>query len=69
VRAGSLIAVAVLPAAAGITTSSYVHPAEFATGFHSAAVICAVLCVIAGVLAAVTIGNDAPVITEESRSI
>jgi len=60
-RAAGLIAVAVLPAAAGITNSSYLHPAQFASGFHTAAVICAGLCVIAGVLAAVSIRNGAPV--------
>jgi EmrB/QacA subfamily drug resistance transporter len=60
-RAAGLIAVAVLPAAAGITNNSYLHPAQFASGFHTAAVICAALCVIAGVLAAVSIGNGAPV--------
>jgi len=56
-RAGSLIAVAVLPAAAGLTGSSYLHPAEFSAGFHTAAFICAGLCVAGGVLAAITIRN------------
>ena len=35
-RTASLIAVAVLPAAAGITGDSYVHPAQFASGFRAA---------------------------------
>jgi EmrB/QacA subfamily drug resistance transporter len=56
-RAGSLIAVAVLPAAAGLTGASYLHPAEFTAGFHRASLIAAGLCVIGGVVAAVTIRN------------
>lgn len=56
-RAAALIAVAVLPAAAGITGDAYLEPATFNSGFHTASMICAVLCVLAGGLAAVTIGN------------
>jgi hypothetical protein len=56
-RAAALIAVAVLPAAAGITGAAYQNPGQFLTGFHSAAVICAVLCVLAGALAAATVRN------------
>jgi hypothetical protein len=56
-RAASLIAVAVLPAAAGLTGTSYLHPAEFTAGFHRASLIAAGLCVIGGVLAAFTIRN------------
>ena len=56
-RAAGLIAVAVLPAAAGITEAAYQNPTRFLTGFHAAAVICAVLCVLAGALAAATIRN------------
>jgi len=56
-RAAGLIAVAVLPAAAGITGSAYLHPAEFSTGFHLASLITAALCVLAGMLAAMTIRN------------
>ncbi|MFF5288766.1 MFS transporter [Paractinoplanes globisporus] len=59
-RAGSLIAVAVLPAAAGLTGAAYLDPGRFSAGFHTAALICAILCVLAGGLAAVTIGNDRP---------
>jgi len=58
-RAASLITVAVLPAAAGITGTAWLHPAQFAAGFHTAAVICAVLCAAAGGLAAVTVRNSA----------
>jgi EmrB/QacA subfamily drug resistance transporter len=56
-RAASLIAVAVLPALAGITGSSYLHPAALAHGFKNAAVIAAVFCAAGGVLAAATIRN------------
>src|SRR5215471_16910542 len=55
-RAASLIAVAVLPAA-GLTGSSYTHPSELTAGFHKASLIAAGLCVLGGVLAAVTIRN------------
>jgi len=63
-RAASLIAVAVLPAAAGLTGSSYLHPAEFTAGFHRASLIAAGLCVIGGVLAAATIRNPRPTAAE-----
>ena len=56
-RAGSLIAVAVLPALAGITGDSYLHPAELAHGFKMAALIAAVFCAAGGVLAALIIRN------------
>ncbi len=56
-RAAGLIAVAVLPAAAGITGAAYLHPEQFSAGFHNAAMICAALCVLGGVLAAFTIRN------------
>jgi EmrB/QacA subfamily drug resistance transporter len=56
-RAAGLIAVAVLPVAAGITGDSYLHPALLAHGFRVAAVIAAVFCAAGGVLAAATIRN------------
>jgi predicted MFS family arabinose efflux permease len=56
-RVGSLIAVAVLPALAGITGESYLHPAELAHGFKMAALIAAVFCAGGGVLAALFIRN------------
>jgi predicted MFS family arabinose efflux permease len=56
-RAASLIAVAVLPALAGITGDSYLHPAELAHGFTKAAWISAVFCAAGGVLAGLTIRN------------
>ena len=59
-RAAGLIAVAVLPAAAGITGAAYLHPAQFSTGFHTAVLISAGLCVLGGVLAALTIPQSSP---------
>ncbi len=56
-RAAGLIAVAVLPAAAGLTGSSYTHPAEFSAGFQLAVFIAAGVCVCGGILAAFTIRN------------
>jgi MFS family permease len=59
-RAAALIAVAVLPAAAGITGAAYREPAQFASGFRTACFICAALCLLGGVLAALTIRRTVP---------
>jgi len=56
-RAAGLIAVAVLPALAGITGDSYLHPAVLAADFTKAAWIAAAFCAAGGVLAALTIRN------------
>jgi EmrB/QacA subfamily drug resistance transporter len=56
-RTGSLLAVALLPAIAGVTGDSYLHPSVFEGGFQRAAIIAAVVCAGAGVLAAATIRN------------
>ena len=56
-RTASLIAVAVLPVAAGITGNSYVHPARFSAGFRTAVLWAAAACVGGGLLAAATIRN------------
>jgi EmrB/QacA subfamily drug resistance transporter len=56
-RAASLIAVAVLPVAAGITGDSYLHPAALTSGFHKAVLIAAAVAAAAGLLAAATIRN------------
>src|SRR6266705_6654299 len=53
-RAGSLIAVAVLPALAGITGDSYLHPAALAHGFREAAYMAAIFCAAMVALAALT---------------
>ena len=54
-RAASLIAVAVLPALAGITGDAYLHPESFAAGFRTASLIAAALCVAGGILSALTL--------------
>jgi EmrB/QacA subfamily drug resistance transporter len=56
-RFGGLLAVAILPALAGITGTSYLHPDALAAGFRTAALISGALCVAGGVLAAFTITN------------
>ena len=56
-RAAGLIAVAVLPVAAGITGNSYLHPAELSDGFRNAVLISAAACAAGGLLAALTIRN------------
>jgi MFS family permease len=56
-RTGGLIAVAILPALAGITGNSYLHAHQFAGGFRTAVEIAAGACVAGGVLAAVAIRN------------
>jgi EmrB/QacA subfamily drug resistance transporter len=57
-RAAGLIAVAVLPSAAGLTGRAYLHPAVFNHGFHVAMLLAGGLCVLGGLLAAVTIRNE-----------
>jgi MFS family permease len=56
-RFGGLLAVAVLPALAGITGSAYLHPAALAAGFRTAVLISAATCAAGGLLAAATITN------------
>jgi EmrB/QacA subfamily drug resistance transporter len=65
-RTAGLIAVAVLPAAAGLTGSAYLHPAAFDHGFQKAMVIAAVVCATGGVVAALTIRNDPVPVPSES---
>ena len=57
-RAASLIAVAVLPAAAGLTGAVYGDPAAFGHGFRIAITISSTLLVFGGALAAALIRND-----------
>jgi EmrB/QacA subfamily drug resistance transporter len=56
-RLGGLLAVAVLPALAGITGTAYLHPATLTAGFRTAVLISGGLCAAGGVLAAFTITN------------
>ncbi|MGA8372080.1 MAG: MFS transporter [Acidimicrobiales bacterium] len=56
-RTGGLIAVAVLPALAGITGDTYLHAQQFADGFRTAVAISAGACIAGGILAAAAIRN------------
>ena len=67
-RVGGLIAVAVLPAMAGISGDSYLHPGELAGGFRSAVLIAASWCVLGGVVSAVGIRNPDRPATGPDRS-
>jgi EmrB/QacA subfamily drug resistance transporter len=56
-RVGSLLAVAVLPALAGISGQGYAHPRSLAAGFRHAMIITASMCALGGLLAAAGIRN------------
>jgi len=56
-RTASLIAVAVLPALAGITGDAYLHPAALTKGFHTAVLIAAAASAVGGLISAVLIRN------------
>ncbi|MDT4986120.1 MAG: hypothetical protein QOI74_214, partial [Micromonosporaceae bacterium] len=56
-RAGGLITIAVLPAAAGIGELTYLHPDAFAAGFRAACYLAAAVCVLGGLVAALTLGG------------
>jgi len=59
-RVAGLLAVAVLPALAGITPEAYADPALLSGGFGRAALIAGILCASGGVLAFLTIRNPLP---------
>jgi hypothetical protein len=54
-RSGSLLAVAIVPAASGLGPESYLHPDAFARGFRRGVIIAASLCAAGGTLAWITI--------------
>jgi hypothetical protein len=56
-RFGGLLAVAALPALAGITGAVYLHPHALAAGFRTGALISGVTCAAGGALAAFTVTN------------
>ena len=56
-RAASLLAVAGLPLAVGLTTAGFREPVSLESGFRAAMVVCAGLLVAAAVISAVTIDN------------
>jgi EmrB/QacA subfamily drug resistance transporter len=59
-RTAALLAVAVLPVAAGISGADALQPDRFAGGFRTAMIIAAVLCVAGGLLSWLTIRNPEP---------
>ncbi|HYA68623.1 MAG TPA: MFS transporter, partial [Acidimicrobiales bacterium] len=59
-RLGGLLAVAILPALAGITGSGYLHPVALAVGFRRAVLIAGLWCAAGGLVAASGIRNPAP---------
>jgi len=59
-RAAGLIAVAVLPAAAGIGELTYLDPPAFSAGFRTACLIAAAVCAAGGLLSAATLGPREP---------
>ncbi|MEC3982788.1 MFS transporter [Amycolatopsis sp. H20-H5] len=50
-RSGGLLAIAVLPAAAGLTGAAYTDPTALTAGWRTALVVCAVLAVAGGLIA------------------
>jgi hypothetical protein len=57
-RAASLLAVAALPVAVGLSGDDYADPASFGAGFRTAMAVCAGLMALGGVLAWVTIRSS-----------
>jgi EmrB/QacA subfamily drug resistance transporter len=56
-RLGGLIAVAAIPALAGVTRTTYLHPDQLAHGFQDAALIAGALSVLGGLMSALLIRN------------
>jgi len=56
-RVGSLLAVAVLPALAGISGQGYVHARVLSMGFRKAMIVTASMCALGGLIAALGIRN------------
>ena len=59
-RAGSLLAVAALPMAVGLSGREYADPAAFDAGYRVAMVACALLLVFGGLVSLATIRNPSP---------
>jgi EmrB/QacA subfamily drug resistance transporter len=57
-RVAGLLAVAVLPAAAGLTGDKFYEPSHMTHGFHMGMVVCAVLAVLGAIVAWTTISSD-----------
>jgi hypothetical protein len=54
-RAAQLLAVAALPVAVGVTGRGYADPAALGAGYRTAALVCAALFALGGLVSAVTI--------------
>jgi MFS family permease len=65
-RSGSLIAVAVLPALAGMKGSTYLHAGAFGHGFRLAVLIAALWCAVAAIIAWLGIRNPERALPGES---
>jgi hypothetical protein len=63
-RAAGLIAVALLPALAGLTGAAYLDPQVFSAGFHRAALMCAGLTALGGILGWFSLAEKADVAPE-----
>ena len=69
-RTAGLLSVALIPAAAGISGYAYRDPDLYSSGFREAIVMCATLCALGGVIAAVAIRSEGKVMaaTESNGS-
>ena len=65
-RAGSLLAVAALPALVGLGGQDYADPVAFSAGYRTAMLICAAMLVAGGVMSWFTISNATQVRTTAS---
>ncbi len=68
-RVGALLAVAVLPAAAGISSAAHLTPEALTSGYRVAVVIAALICAAGGLLAFAFIRNDEGALPEGERSL
>jgi EmrB/QacA subfamily drug resistance transporter len=65
-RAAGLVAVAALPALAGLTGAAYLDPVVFSAGFHRAALLSAALTAAGGLLGWLTLGERSPIHDEHA---
>ena len=66
-RSAGLLAVAVIPVAAGLAGEDYAIPAAFNSGFRTSMVIGAVLLVIGSVLSALLVRQRGPVVEDDLK--
>ena len=63
-RVAGLLAVAVIPVAAGISGDDYLVPSSFDDGFRTGILICSALCILGGIIAGITV-RPAPTAPDE----